>query len=59
MVSYLLWCHHDVAVAPEGAFIGAGVGSVVGVFVGAYEPFQEQEQSVQRCLSGKGYVLES
>ena len=45
--------------APEGAAIGAVVGSVVGVVWGAYEPIQEQEQSVRRCLSEKGYVLGS
>jgi outer membrane lipoprotein SlyB len=43
----------------EGAFIGAIVGGVTGAVVGAYEPIQEQEQSVARCLSGKGYVLGS
>ena len=31
-------------------FCGVGV---------VYEPIQEQEQSVARCLSGKGYVLGS
>ena len=45
--------------APEGAFIGAIVGSVAGVVLGAYEPFNEQRQSVQQCLRGKGYVLGS
>ena len=45
--------------SPEGAAIGAVVGGVIGVVVGAYEPIQEQEQSVARCLSGKGYVLGS
>ena len=44
--------------APEGAFIGAIAGSVMGVFFGAYKPFKEQEQIVQRCLGQKGYVLE-
>ena len=43
----------------DGAIIGAIVGGVAGAFVGAYEPIQEQEQSVARCLSGKGYVLDS
>ena len=45
--------------SPEGAAIGAVVGGVVGVVVGAKEPFQQQEQSVRRCLSEKGYVLQS
>jgi outer membrane lipoprotein SlyB len=45
--------------SPEGAAIGAVVGGVIGVVVGAYEPVREQEQSVQRCLSKKGYVLAS
>ena len=44
---------------PEGAIIGVIVGGVAGAAVGAYEPIQEQEQSVARCLSGKGYVLGS
>ncbi|MFP6732085.1 MAG: glycine zipper domain-containing protein [Alphaproteobacteria bacterium] len=45
--------------SPEGAAIGAVVGGVIGVVVGAYEPIEEQEQSVARCLSEKGYVLGS
>ena len=45
--------------APEGAIIGAIAGSVIGVVMGAYEPFNKQEQSVQSCLRGKGYVLGS
>ena len=45
--------------SPEGVAIGSVVGGVIGVVVGAYEPIQEQEQSVARCLSGKGYVLSS
>lgn len=43
--------------APEGAIIGAVVGSAIGVVMGAYEPFKDQKQSVQRCLREKGYVL--
>ena len=43
----------------EGAAIGAIAGGVVGVVWGAYEPIQEHEQSVERCLSEKGYVLGS
>ena len=39
--------------------LGQTVGGVVGVVVGAYEPIQEQEQSVRDCLSEKGYVLRS
>jgi outer membrane lipoprotein SlyB len=45
--------------SPEGAAIGAVVGGVVGVVVGAKEPFEQQEQNMRRCLSEKGYVLES
>ena len=45
--------------APEGAAIGAVVGSVVGAVKGAYEPFEQQAEAVRRCLSKKGYVLES
>lgn len=44
---------------PEGAFIGAIAGGVIGVVAGAYEPFQEKDQSVRQCLSGKGYSLQS
>ena len=44
--------------APEGAIIGAVAGSVVGVLLGAYKPFQEQEESVRRCLGQRGYMLE-
>jgi len=43
----------------ESAIVGVVVGGVAGAFVGAYEPIQEQEQSVARCLSEKGYVLGS
>jgi hypothetical protein len=35
------------------------IGGVAGAVMGAYEPIQEQEQSVARCLSEKGYVLGS
>ena len=45
--------------APEGVFIGAIVGSVAGVVLGAYEPFNDQRETVQNCLRGKGYVLGS
>jgi outer membrane lipoprotein SlyB len=45
--------------SPEGAAIGAAVGGVIGIVVGAYEPIQEHEESVARCLSGKGYVVGS
>ena len=45
--------------ALDGAIIGAIVGGVAGAVMGAYEPIQEQEQGVARCLSGKGYVLGS
>ena len=41
--------------SPEGAAIGAAVGGMIGIVVGAYEPIQEHEQSVARCLSGKGW----
>ena len=44
---------------PEGAIVGVIVFGVAGAAVGAYEPIQEQKQSVARCLSGKGYVLGS
>ena len=36
---------------------GSAVGGVVGVVLGAYEPIQEQEQSLRDCLSEKGYVV--
>ena len=45
--------------APEGAVIGAIAGSVIGVVLGAYEPFNNQRQTVQQCLRGKGYVVGS
>ena len=45
--------------APGGALIGAAVGGVVGVVLGAYQPIQEQEQSVRDCLSEMGYVVGS
>ena len=35
--------------SPEGAAIGAIVGGVIGVVVGAYEPIQEQAQSVREA----------
>ncbi len=45
--------------APEGAVIGAVIGSAIGVVVGAYEPFKLKDQSVRRCLTGKGYLVQS
>ena len=45
--------------SPEGAAIGAAVGGVIGVLMGAYEPIQEQAQSVRECLSEKGYLVGS
>jgi hypothetical protein len=42
--------------APDGAFIGAIAGGVIGIFAGAYEPIQEQAQSIDRCMRDRGYV---
>ena len=41
----------------EGAVIGGIVGGSLGIFVGAYKPFSDKEDSVRKCLQGKGYVL--
>jgi len=43
--------------SPEGIIIGGIVGATLGIFVGAYKPFSDKEDSVRKCLQGKGYVL--
>lgn len=43
--------------ADERAVVGAIVGSAVGMGLGAREFLTDQENTIERCLQDKGYVI--
>ena len=43
--------------ADEGAVVGAIVGGAVGMGLGAREFLADQEDTIERCLRKRGYVI--